>query len=435
MFKRCGVVVQPYASVRALGRFLTATLTWLLILFSAARLIVPLAEPLAFGLVMLFATLGAVLGLLGLACLIYTPFAWLRAVVGSSGAAVVRVGGALSIEHSGDRSSFPLASLTSARLSSSGGEVALRTDDGDIIRVRLDEPGDAERLLGAIATGRARGTWSARLYDAPLPLGRRLFVGVAALVTLVCWAVIDLDVAISLGVVTGVAAWALAALLREGSGRRVLVVGHDGVSIRSDGGERFISFRSIERVDETCLGVELVLRGGEEVALTIVPPQLLRDPTETGLSMVLAEWRREHLLGLLRKRIGRDDPEAGGAGALLERRGRPAPAWRAALRCLMAEAGADYRTAKLTREQALAVLEDGGAPAELRIGAALALSSARDRATAERLRIAAEGCASCDVRIALEQAADGEVDEGTLDRALSGGGAAQTVLRSTAPAA
>jgi hypothetical protein len=151
--------------------------------------------------------------------------------------------------------------------------------------------------------------------------------------------------------------------------------------------------------------------------------------------MVLAEWRREHLLGLLRKRIGRDDPEAGGAGALLERRGRPAPAWRAALRCLMAEAGADYRTAKLTREQALAVLEDGGAPAELRIGAALALSSARDRATAERLRIAAEGCASCDVRIALEQAADGEVDEGTLDRALSGGGAAQTVLRSTAPAA
>ncbi|HTN88222.1 MAG TPA: hypothetical protein VL242_31295, partial [Sorangium sp.] len=147
--------------------------------------------------------------------------------------------------------------------------------------------------------------------------------------------------------------------------------------------------------------------------------------------------RREHLLALLRERSGRGAPEAGRAGALLERRGLPATAWRAALRRLVSESGADYRTAKLTREQALAVLEDGAAPAELRIGAALALSAWRDGQTVERLRIAAEGCASRDVRLALEQAAEGDMDDWMLERALSSAspGPRAVAPRCTLPAA
>ncbi|WP_437659889.1 hypothetical protein [Sorangium sp. So ce1182] len=438
MFKRCGVVVQPYADARFISRMWTSTLAWLLVLFSVASLVEPLAGPLATSVLMSFALLGSLLALVCVMCMLYAPFAWLLAAVGSSGAAVVRVSSALWIERPGDRRSFSLPSLTSARLSSSGGEVALRTDDGDVIRVRVDDPGDAERLVGAIAAGRARGTWSARLYDdVPPPLRRRLFVGVAALVSLICWSVLDADVALSLGAVTGAAAWVLAALLREGSARRVLVAGSDGLSLRDDAGERFIPFSCIERVDETALGVELVLAGGEELPLTLVPLQLLRDPRETGLSMVLAERRREHLLALLRERSGRGAPEAARAGALLERRGLPATAWRAALRRLVSESGADYRTAKLTREQALAVLEDGAAPAELRIGAALALSAWRDGQTAERLRIAAEGCASGDVRLALEQAAEGDVDDWMLERALSSASAGPRAVapRCTLPAA
>ncbi|WP_437619716.1 hypothetical protein [Sorangium sp. So ce1151] len=438
MFKRCGVVVQPYADARFISRMWTSTLAWLLVLFSVASLVEPLAGPLATSVLMPFALLGSLLALVCVMCMLYAPFAWLLAAVGSSGAAVVRVSSALWIERPGDRRSFSLPSLTSARLSSSGGEVALRTDDGDVIRVRVDDPGDAERLVGAIAAGRARGTWSARLYDdVTPPLRRRLFVGVGALVSLICWSVLDADVALSLGAVTGAAAWVLAALLREGSARRVLVAGSDGLSLRDDAGERFIPFSCIERVDETALGVELVLAGGEELPLTLVPLQLLRDPRETGLSMVLAERRREHLLALLRERSGRGAPEAARAGALLERRGLPAAAWRAALRRLVSESGADYRTAKLTREQALAVLEDGAAPAELRIGAALALSAWRDGQTAERLRIAAEGCASGDVRLALEQAAEGDVDDWMLERALSSASAGPRAVapRCTLPAA
>ncbi|WP_438014993.1 hypothetical protein WMF18_29445 [Sorangium sp. So ce315] len=438
MFKRCGVLIQPYADARFVSRMLTSALAWLLVLFSTASLVEPLAGRLAMALLMPLLLLGSLLVLLCVACMLYAPLAWLWAAVGSSGAAVVRVSNALCIERPGDRSAFPLLSLTSARLARSGGEVALKTDDGDVIRVRVDDPTDAERLIGAIAAGRAQGTWSVRLYDdVPPPVRRRLFVGLAALMSLICWSVLDPDVALSLGVVTGASAWGLAALLREGSAQRVLVAGSDGLSLRDDAGERFIPYACIERVDDTALGVALVLAGGEEVPLTIVPPQLLRDPSETGLSMVLAERRREHLLALLRERSGRGAPEARRAGALLERRGLPAPAWRAALRRLVSESGADYRTAKLTREQAYAVLEDGAAPAELRIGAALALSASRDDETAARLRIAAEGCASRDVRLAIEQAAEGEIDDWTLERALSSStaGPVAGALRSTAPAA
>ncbi|WP_434042310.1 MULTISPECIES: hypothetical protein [Sorangium] len=436
MFKRCGVLIQPYADARFVSRLLTSALAWLFVLFAVASLVEPLAGRLAIALLMPLLLLGSLLVLLCVACMLYAPLAWLWAALGSSGASVVRVSNALWIERPGDRSAFPLLSLTSARLSSCGGEVALKTDDGDVIRVRVEDAADAERLLGVIAAGREQGTWSVRLHDdvAP-PLRRRLFVGVAALVSLICWSVLDADVALSLGVVTGASAWALAVLLREGAAPRVLVAGSDGLSLRDDAGERFIPYACIERIDETALGVELALAGGEDVALTIVPPQLLRDPSETGLSMVLAERRREHLLALLRERTGRGAPEARRAGALLERRGLAAPAWRAALRRLVDEAGADYRTAKLTREQAYAVLEDGGAPAELRIGAALALSSSRDDHTVERLRIAAEGCASRDVRLAIEQAAEGEVDDWTLERALSSSGTVAHALRSTAPAA
>ncbi|WP_438023467.1 hypothetical protein [Sorangium sp. So ce233] len=438
MFRRCGVLIQPYADARFVSRLLTSALAWLFVLFSIASLVEPLAGRLAIALLMPLLLLGSLLVLLCVACMLYAPLAWLWAALGSSGASIVRVSNALWIERPGDRSAFPLLSLTSARLSSCGGEVALKTDDGDVIRVRVEDSADAERLLGAIAAGREQGTWSVRLHDdVPPPPRRRLFVGVAALVSLICWSVLDPDVALSLGVVTGASAWALAALLREGAAPRVLVAGSDGLSLRDDAGERFIPYACIERIDETALGVELELAGGEEVSLTIVPPQLLRDPSETGLSMVLAERRREHLLALLRERSGRGAPEAGRAGALLERRGLAAPAWRAALRRLVDEAGADYRTAKLSREQAYAVLEDGGAPAELRIGAALALSSSRDDHTAERLRIAAEGCASRDVRLAIEQAAEGEVDDWTLERALSSSTArpVAAALRSTAPAA
>ena len=121
------------------------------------------------------------------------------------------------------------------------------------------------------------------------------------------------------------------------------------------------------------------------------------------------------------------------SGALLERRGRTVRAWRAALSELVREASSGYRTAMLPKEQALAVLEDGHAPSELRIGAALALTSGSRRVgehvaphgvdpeTVTRLRIAVETCVNQAVRTALRDAIYGELEDDTLDRALTPG--------------
>ena len=120
------------------------------------------------------------------------------------------------------------------------------------------------------------------------------------------------------------------------------------------------------------------------------------------------------------------------AGALLERRGRTVRAWRVALAELVREASSGYRTAMLPKEQALAVLEDGHAPGELRIGAALALTVGGragehtlprgvDADTALRLRIAVETCVNQEVRTALRDAIYGDLDEETLDRAMTAG--------------
>jgi hypothetical protein len=86
----------------------------------------------------------------------------------------------------------------------------------------------------------------------------------------------------------------------------------------------------------------------------------------------------------------------------------------------------------LPKEQALAVLEDGHAPGELRIGAALALTEGGrpgehtlprglDPDTALRLRIAVETCVNQDVRTALRDAIYGDLEDETLDRALVAG--------------
>ncbi len=93
----------------------------------------------------------------------------------------------------------------------------------------------------------------------------------------------------------------------------------------------------------------------------------------------------------------------------------------AAIAELVREASGGYRTAMLPKEQALAVLEDGRAPGELRIGAALALTvggragehtlpRGLDADTALRLRIAVETCVNQDVCTALRDAIHGDLE-------------------------
>lgn len=106
-----------------------------------------------------------------------------------------------------------------------------------------------------------------------------------------------------------------------------------------------------------------------------------------------------------------------GDAGVLDRAGRKMDPWRSVLRALLA-GSRSYRESHLDRDALIRVLEDTDAPAERRIGAALALSETAG-GPVERVRAAARICASEPLRVALERAAETTLDDATVDAAVA----------------
>ncbi len=102
--------------------------------------------------------------------------------------------------------------------------------------------------------------------------------------------------------------------------------------------------------------------------------------------------------------------------AALGRGQRDGLAWREAMSGLL-DKNRGYRVAPLTRDQVISVLSDPGAPADRRLGAAIALAKSGDQEAPTRIRIAAGASANQKVRIALESIAAGEIDNVAIDEA------------------
>lgn len=104
----------------------------------------------------------------------------------------------------------------------------------------------------------------------------------------------------------------------------------------------------------------------------------------------------------------------------LERAGRSLAAWRAGVERAALTAG-DFRNVGLTSDQIEGVLADPAAPADQRLGAALALRA--QGSSLERVRIAAVATAAPRLRVALERIAEAgdpsdEQAQAELDAAL-----------------
>jgi hypothetical protein len=105
----------------------------------------------------------------------------------------------------------------------------------------------------------------------------------------------------------------------------------------------------------------------------------------------------------------------GAALELLDRRGRTVAAWREALARITHRSG-DYRSSVLESADLAQVIEDVSAPAERRIGAALALAALPgDPELKLRVRVAAQASANETMRVALERALSGRLEEGDLE--------------------
>jgi hypothetical protein len=186
-----------------------------------------------------------------------------------------------------------------------------------------------------------------------------------------------------------------------------LRVGTDGLTLRGAFKTRFVPFAELSGLGEN---------GGD--------PMLYYRDGHTEVVWNSAVSRRPDLLAALQHRVnGALAANAEHEGlmaraAAFERRGRPLAQWRDEVARLV-DPTKGYRDAGLSRREAEALLDDARSPIEHRLAAAMALRSLDAVEAPTRIRVAAEGCASPEMRAALERAGEGTLDEATVARAVA----------------
>lgn len=280
-----------------------------------------------------------------------------------------------------------------------GADMDLRLRDGSVLRAVDVDRDAAERLLTALDVGPRGRRAVVTLGNAGRTMGAVVGATFAWLVGL---ALIGKDFGRSPAFSV---AWVLFGVLSSWLAARVarppeVTVGTDGVSVRGALGTRFVPF---ERIGDIEVGPSLVLclTGGETV---------------TCRGGTLAE-RRSLAERIRAAQASHAEPDAS-VDTRLARGDRSLPAWRASLGAAV-RAGGSYRASALRPESLEAVLTDPASPVERRIGAALALAESGTPEARAKIRIAADGCAEANLRVAMIEAAADEPDDAVIEAALS----------------
>lgn len=196
---------------------------------------------------------------------------------------------------------------------------------------------------------------------------------------------------------TALAGWTLRALWTR---RDVeVVVGRDAVRARDIAGRwQEVPTARIDRAVDHGEALVLVLVDGTEAAFP-APCDL---PEE-----------RAALVARINEVVSEHRTAGDGSLAVLARNGRSLEAWRESLAALLSQES--YRHLSVSRDDLLAVLYDGTRSLEERAAAALAMvGNGGDARAVSQVRIAAESSANERVRIVLQEAAEGRLDEALL---------------------
>lgn len=353
------------------------------------------------------------------AALVWT---WLFALFARGRKGGLYVGRSLCVERARSLDTFAPADVVSVSTDATAGPggVVIRMESGDVIRAELADLTRTLAITDAVADGSARGPWLSPLY-APAPARewlRGTAVGLTVLAALVLSGLSVHGEAIgALCGCAGLLVWLT--VLRPGPERRRLAIGTDGVDLRGEAERRFIAFNTVERVEPTPYGGDLMLADGERVALAVVPSALLGRDHASSAALALALSRRTALLERLQAGLAATEALAG--EERLACQGLRVSAWREAVRGLVNESAPGYRVALLPTEQAARIVERGRAAPEARIGAALALAGQADEPLKQRLRIAIDDCADEATQAAIAQALEDRLDPWTLARVQRAG--------------
>lgn len=189
-----------------------------------------------------------------------------------------------------------------------------------------------------------------------------------------------------------------------------VVVGSDGVRIERPFGDVTIPYPEIAKV--WAQGAELFIRktSGELVTVSGGLAAPGREPEAAASSLTLGIVRRIEEA----RRVHGEGTRA--VASVLDRRGRSFEAWRAALKAAVSS-DAGYRSAGLTLDDIAAALTDATLSPDQRLGAAIALREAAAPDARQRIRVAAGLTSGDELRVALERAAEEEVDAESLAEA------------------
>jgi hypothetical protein len=321
-------------------------------------------------------------------------------------------GDEVTVAGTGDAMIVPRAEITDGWVEPfgpGGHRLVLRHKSSDLGVVEIDSVARGNAVLEAIGFSADRHALRVKQSgNAGQSFREVLVLGAtfAMCVPLIVLGVAEGAESIALGALGTVVSACVVALLALWCVKPVVRVGVDGIEITKGRSRRFIPVRAIESVDMSAQGVQLVYedRNGRTRG------EILRC---WGVQQAALHAR---ILEVVR---GFGSAQASAAQlARLDRQGRDLPTWREALRRVAADDAGDYRRIGLARDDIGRLLGQGDAPAERRIGAAMALAQSGDPAEREKVRIAARACAHEELRAALERIAEDEIDEATLEAAL-----------------
>jgi hypothetical protein len=280
--------------------------------------------------------------------------------------------------------------------------VVLETRTGSLVRATVEGPEQAREVLRAAGVAPDQRAVTLRLGADGDTIARSFFIFLAlvlapttvglAIATIVS-AIGDFSpVSLVLAGLSSFVGFGLWLVLRPLVGTDVRV-GTDGIVVK-----RFFARYIVPRAE-----VRDVCAKGPQIVIerTRGRPLAINAPGATQAAAVVQRIREA-----LAERAG----SASLAVERLDRRGRSAAEWLRDLRALTSASGG-YREATIEPRALLEVVEDGAAPLERRIAAAVALSGVREPETKARVRVAAQACVDDDLRGALELAGEGELEQ------------------------
>ncbi len=348
----------------------------------------------------------AVLVPIGFALLVWSWIAFARP-------AVITVDGAgLALDRRGKREHVDPEDVYAAEHDSARATLTMRVADGEIA-ARGVADAEAHALLNALARGatdRALGLALRRRATAVRVVAAILTMPVLA-AAIGAASLTDSAAVVVATAATLTVAWAW--LTMRFGAPTWLVVGHDGLAIHGGGKTRFLAWAELDDVSADEDGVVLF-----PVGQPLIPVRLLagRERFAAGL----ARLRRDQLVVRIRDELAtRREATMEALGAShLDRGDRTVAEWRAALRSLVTRPRGGYRHGALDLEHLASALWSRDLTVERRLGAAMALAATDDRAARQRVHVFIDTCADDALRDAVERAAEGELDDAALRRAL-----------------